>query len=194
MYLSERFSRPSRSIAGVVAAVIIVAILSFTTHVFATDRPNILFIAVDDLNDWVSPLGGHPQVKTPNFDRLAARGTTFTNAHCQAPMCNPSRTSLMTGLRPSTTGVYALDPWFRTSEPLKNLVTLPQHFQANGYETMATGKLHHDAFPPKDQRKDGVEFSRWGFAGSQGPYPKKKNVETESKNAMLNWGRLSRHR
>src|SRR4051812_26537867 len=92
----------------------------------AAEKPNVLFIAVDDLNDWVGPLGGHPQARTPNFDRLAARGVTFTNAHCQAPMCNPSRTSVMTGLRPSTTGVYALAPWFRTIPPLKDLVTLPQ--------------------------------------------------------------------
>src|SRR4051812_36615675 len=88
------------------------------------DKPNVLFIAIDDLNDWVGPLGGHPQVKTPNMDALAARGTTFTNAHCQAPLCNPSRTSILTGLRPSTTGVYALAPWFRTSEKWKDTVTL----------------------------------------------------------------------
>ena len=71
-------------------------------------RPNVLFIAIDDLNDWVGCLGGHPQAETPNIDRLARRGTLFTNAHCQAPLCNPSRTSMLTGLRPSTTGIYAL--------------------------------------------------------------------------------------
>src|SRR5215211_2264459 len=84
------------------------------------EKPNVLFIAIDDLNDWVGPLGGHPQVKTPHMDALAARGTTFTNAHCQAPLCNPSRTSLLTGLRPSTTGVYTLAPWFRTAEKFKD--------------------------------------------------------------------------
>ena len=68
-------------------------------------RPNILFIAIDDQNDWIGCLGGHPQVKTPHIDWLAASGTLFTNAHCQSPLCNPSRTSLMTGLRPSTTGL-----------------------------------------------------------------------------------------
>jgi arylsulfatase A-like enzyme len=76
--------------------------------------PNVLFIAIDDLNDWVGCLDSHPQVKTPNIDALATRGTLFSNAHCQAPLCNPSRTSVMTGLRPSTTGVYSLAPWFRT--------------------------------------------------------------------------------
>jgi hypothetical protein len=65
------------------------------------DRPNVLFLAIDDLNDWVGCLSGHPQASTPNIDRLAARGTLFTNAHCQAPLCNPSRTSLLTGLSTS---------------------------------------------------------------------------------------------
>ncbi len=78
------------------------------TGLAAEKRPNVLFIAVDDLNDWVGCLGGHPQVKTPHIDRLARRGTLFTNAHCQAPLCNPSRSSLLTGLRPTSTGIYAL--------------------------------------------------------------------------------------
>src|SRR3954452_12619539 len=99
----------------------------------AAEKPNVLFIAIDDLNDWVGPLGGHPQVKTPNLDKLAARGTTFTNAHCQAPLCNPSRTSLLTGLRPSTTGVYALAPWFRTADKLKTHDTVFQTFRKHGY-------------------------------------------------------------
>src|SRR5438067_13208601 len=97
----------------------------------ASAAPNVLFIAIDDLNDWEHCLGGHPQVKTPNIDKLASRGVLFTNSHCQAPLCNPSRTSILTGLRPSTTGVYALDPWFRTGEANKDLVTLPQYFAAH---------------------------------------------------------------
>src|SRR5262245_28564304 len=84
-------------------------------------RPSVLFIAIDDQNDWIGCLGGHPQVQTPHIDALAKRGTVFTNAHCQAPLCNPSRTSVMTGRRPSSTGVYALQPWFRTAAPLKDL-------------------------------------------------------------------------
>lgn len=69
-------------------------------------HPDVLFIAFDDLNDWVGPLGGHPQARTPNIDRLAARGMTFTNAHITAPLCNPSRSSLMSGLLTSSFGVY----------------------------------------------------------------------------------------
>src|SRR5436190_3783241 len=91
-------------------------------------KPNVLFIAIDDQNDWIGCLRGHPQVKTPHIDALARRGTLFTNAHCQAPLCNPSRTSVMTGRRPSSTGVYALQPWFGTAVRLKDSFTLPLHF------------------------------------------------------------------
>ncbi|MGD9127604.1 MAG: sulfatase-like hydrolase/transferase, partial [Planctomycetia bacterium] len=66
------------------------------------ERPNVLFIAVDDLNNWVGCMDGHPNAETPNIDRLADRGVLFTNAHCQAPLCGPSRASLFSGLLPST--------------------------------------------------------------------------------------------
>src|SRR5437763_1196381 len=118
-------------------------------------RPNVLFLAIDDLNDWVGCLGGHPQVKTPNIDRLARRGTLFTNAHCQAPLCNPSRTSLLTGLRPSTTGIYALQPGIRAVAALKGHVTLPQHFARHGYHTFTAGKVFHDgSVAPRDRLKE----------------------------------------
>src|SRR5215212_9347936 len=94
----------------------------------AAERPNILFIVIDDQNDWIQCLGGHPLVKTPNIDRLAGRGTLFLNAHCQAPLCNPSRTSVLTGLRPSTTGIYGLAPGIRDVDQTKTHVTLPQTF------------------------------------------------------------------
>ena len=104
--------------------------------------PNVLFIAVDDLNDWIGPLRGHPQVKTPNLDRLAQRGVTFTNAHCAAPLCNPSRAAVFSGHQPFTTGVLANDEKaIRTVRP--DLVLLPQHFKAAGYRTYGTGKLLH---------------------------------------------------
>jgi len=106
-------------------------------------KPNILFIAIDDQNDWLGHLGGHAMAKTPNLDRLAERGTSFTNAHCNSPLCNPSRTSLLLGLRPTTTGIYGLSPWFRTLPEWKDRVALPQHFAQNGYRTYATGKIYH---------------------------------------------------
>ncbi len=130
------------------------------TGLAAEKRPNVLFIAADDLNDWVGCLAGHPQVKTPHIDRLARRGTLFTNAHCQAPLCNPSRSSLLTGLRPTTTGIYALEPGIRTVASLKNHVTLPQHFSAQGYFTATSGKVFHDgSIAPADRTR---EFQVWG--------------------------------
>jgi arylsulfatase A-like enzyme len=151
-------------------------------------RPNVLFIAIDDLNDWVGPLGGHPQAKTPAMDRLARRGTTFTNAHCQSPLCNPSRTSVLSGLRPSTSGVYGLDPWIRTSPTWKDVVTLPQHFAANGYRTLTTGKIFHDAYPPQANRKDGSEFNVWGYQGSFAPRPPKKLAREADPHPAMDWG------
>ena len=113
------------------------------TSVLAADKPNILFIAIDDQNDWIGHLGGHPLSKTPNLDNLALRGTTFLNAHCQSPLCNPSRASLLLGLRPTTTGIYGLAPAPRTLPELRDRVSLPQHFAAQGYRTAATGKIFH---------------------------------------------------
>ena len=111
---------------------------------FAKDKqPNVLFIAVDDLNDWVGCLGGHPQAKTPNIDRLASRGVLFENAHCAAPLCNPSRTAVMTGLRPSTTGIYGNLAWFRDIPKYKNWATLPQYFRQHGYFAWGGGKIYH---------------------------------------------------
>ncbi len=76
----------------------------------AQNKPNVLFISIDDQNDWIGCMKGHPDVKTPNIDRLAKKGTLFANAHCQSPLCNPSRSSLLFGKRPTSTGVYGLTP------------------------------------------------------------------------------------
>ena len=127
----------------------------------AQAKPNVLFLAIDDLNDWIGCLGGHPQVKTPNLDKLAARGTLFTNAHCQAPVCNPSRTSVLLGLRPSTTGIYSLQPSFKKVPKYANHVTIPRVFRLNGYNTSTLGKIYHGV-PPKG------EFDK---VGTKAPYP-----------------------
>jgi arylsulfatase A-like enzyme len=104
--------------------------------------PNVLFIAIDDLNDWIGCLGGHAQAKTPNIDRLAKRGILFTNAHCAAPLCNPSRAAVFSGRHPFETGVFANDETnIRTIRP--DLTLIPQHFKNAGYRTFGTGKLLH---------------------------------------------------
>ncbi len=126
---------------SVVAALTIAA-----AHAAAEERrPNVLFLPVDDLNDWISCMGGHPDCRTPNIDRLAARGVLFDQAHCAAPACNPSRAALLTGLRPSTSGVYVNPQPWRPVMP--DVVTLPQHFMAGGYHVLGGGKVYHGSYP-----------------------------------------------
>lgn len=158
------------------------------TRASQQDQPNILFIAIDDLNDWVGCLEQHPRIQTPNIDKLAARGTLFTNAHCQAPLCNPSRTSLLTGLRPSTTGVYGLAPWFRATGKFKDVVTLPQALSQAGYTTLTCGKIWHGGYPPRAEREQ--EFDVWGVPSSVGARPAEKLVNNTpgGNHPLVDWG------
>lgn len=170
------------------SALALFGLLSLASLSAATGKPNVLFIAIDDQNDWVGPLGGHPLARTPHLDQLAARGTTLLNAHCQAPLCNPSRTSLMLGLRPTTTGVYGLAPFFRTLEPWKDRVALPQHFKANGYRTLTVGKIYHGGAGNAEQRAK--EFDVWGAAGGVGAKPEKKLIPPTpgGNHPLMDWG------
>ncbi len=123
--------------------VLTLALVVTATAALPQERPNVLFIAVDDLNDWVGCLGGHPQALTPNIDALASSGTLFANAHCAAPLCNPSRTALLFGQHPTTTGVFGnMDDW-RTFDSLQGSESLPELFRRNGYFTAAAGKIFH---------------------------------------------------
>jgi choline-sulfatase len=117
----------------------------------AVQRPNVLFLSVDDMNDWVGCLRGYPGVRTPHIDALARRGVLFSNAHCASPLCNPSRTALLTGLAASTTGIYNNDQYWRPNLPW--VVTMPEYFRNNGYYVAGAGKVfHHVAgFNPPDQ-------------------------------------------
>jgi arylsulfatase A-like enzyme len=154
----------------------------------AARKPNVLFIAIDDQNDWIGTLGGHPLAKTPHLDALASRGTVFLNAHCQAPLCNPSRTSVMLGLRPTTTGIYGLAPWFRTLDAWKDRTTLPQHFSAQGYRTLTVGKVYHGGVGgPKLRAK---EFDVWGAAGGVGVKPPHKLIPPTpmGNHPLMDWG------
>lgn len=112
-----------------------------STAAFAR-APNVLFIAVDDLNDWIGCLGGHPQARTPNLDRLAGQGVLFTNAHCTAPACNPSRAAVFSGLTPDVSGV-----WSNRSGSINKVYPEARHlhraFSEAGYRTLGAGKLLH---------------------------------------------------
>jgi len=152
--------------------------------------PNVLFIAIDDLNSCLEGMEGETTVPTPHMNRLASRGVLFTNAHCAAPGCNPSRASVMTGIAPSTSGVYLNDNDWRANRVLKDRITLPQHFKNHGYKTLGAGKLYHaaslsagmhegyldprpwdDYFPSKSQQlPDEVEPAKIPMNGSPKQY------------------------
>lgn len=134
-----------------------------------TLRPNVLFISVDDLNDWIGCLGGHPQALTPNFDRLAASGVLFTNAHCAAPSCNPSRTAVMTGISPHISGLYQNGQKMRQILPKAEL--LPAYFARHGYWSSGSGKMLHyfidaqswdDYYPDKESENPFPPRMAWG--------------------------------
>jgi arylsulfatase A-like enzyme len=144
-------------------------------------RPNVLLIAIDDLNDWIGCMGGHPQAQTPNIDRLAARGVLFTNAHCQSPVCNPSRASMMSSLYPSTSGVYFLNPDLDQSPVATKNTLLPKRFQDEGYYVTGAGKLFHG-----NQNKK--YLPNWaGSFGGFGPYPKQK-LSAFPGHKLWDWG------
>ena len=133
----------------------------------AVEKPNVLFIAIDDLNDWVGCLGGNPQARTPNIDHLASRGVNFYNAHCASPVCNPSRAALMSGMRSSTTGVYnnSID-WRNQKSGQVN--TLNMHFKANGYFVAGAGKIYHESFGRYDEADWDVYYKHRGESGDEG--------------------------
>jgi len=128
---------------------------------FAQEKPNVLFIAIDDLNDYISPLDNHPGIQTPNFERLAKRSVNFANAHCAAPACHPSRVAVMTGVHPVTSGIYrnlfgSHGPRWRHESPvLKDAVVLSQHFRDHGYHAAGGGKIFHTLqWTPGDSQND----------------------------------------
>lgn len=147
----------------------------------AADRPSVLLIAVDDLNDWVGCLGGHPQSRTPNIDRLAERGVLFSNAHCQSPVCNPSRASLMSSRYPESSGIYFLNPDFAQSPIAEASTMMPQRFANEGYDVAAAGKLFHS-------HENKQYFPRYaGGFGNFGPLPEKKLSSFEGVR-LWDWG------
>ena len=121
---------------------LLVAVASgFNAYATAAERPNILFIAIDDLNDWIGCLDGHPQVRTPHIDALAEQGMLFTEAHCAAPVCGPSRAAIMSGRRPWTTGVYSNNANY--PQRLPDVESMPEFLVRHGYHVMGSGKLFH---------------------------------------------------
>ncbi|GAA4446754.1 sulfatase [Novipirellula rosea] len=124
-------------------------------------RLNVLFIAVDDLNDWVGFLGGHPQTKTPNLDRLAEQSMVFENAQCPGVACNPSRAALLSGIAPYRSKMYSNHVEMRSSPLLKDAVMMPRYFSDHGYTSLARGKIFHNATGP------GADPQSWDVLSDQ---------------------------
>ena len=145
-------------------------------------RPNILFIAIDDLRPELGAYGSEVAI-TPNMDALAKEGLLFNNAYCQEAICSPSRASVMTGARPETINVIENFTYFRDVNP--DIITLPQHLWANGYETAYTGKIFHPGYTDED-----LSWSRKPYSGPDVParpdrlrgYVLPKNQEIFKKN------------
>ena len=135
-----------------------------------SDRPpNILFIVVDDLNDWTGIHNGHPQSLTPNLDQLANRGIFFNKAYCAAPACNPSRVAVLTGLSPSTSGIYYNEQSMRLAIP--DVITIPQYFKTHGYMALGSGKIFHRLCPDSlswDEYAPGKNQQRFPFPPVEG--------------------------
>lgn len=138
---------------GIVTLIIVQGLSpAISPSMLAAKQPDVLFIAIDDMNDWIGPLGGLDIAKTPNLDRFAAESATFANAHCASPACAASRLANMSGVQPSKTGVmqnvWYDGPQWREIPMLKDIETVEQFFKNRGYQTLAGGKIYHSLAPP----------------------------------------------
>lgn len=153
---------------------------SFAQSKEPAKKPNILFVAIDDLNDWIGVLGKHPQARTPNLDRFAKKSLLFTRAYCAAPACNPSRTAILTGIRPSTSGVYHNDQPWRPALP--NVETLPAFLLRHGYLVLGGNKIFHGGYP------DDKAWSEYFHGKSKVPA---KDLPHRGIGGNMQWGPLN---
>jgi len=162
----------------------VVQVITTPETVAEPAKKNVVMIIVDDLNDWVGAMGGHPDTETPNMDKLAAEGTLFLNAHATAAICGPSRASVMTGLRPSTSGIYGQlsdKDIKKASAATENITFMSEYFAQNGYKTMGIGKIFHNGAPEGSFEEYGGRIR--GF----GPHPEDEFV-WDSDRTNTDWG------
>ncbi|HQL75110.1 MAG: Choline-sulfatase [Planctomycetes bacterium ADurb.Bin126] len=134
-------------------------------HAAGLKRPNVVLIVCDDLNDYVAHLGGHPQARTPHMDALAQGGVSFRRSYCQDPICAPSRASFLTGIYPFRSGDFTFRPWFEFPI-LQNSRTLMEHFRANGYHVVGSGKLmHHHRQSDWDEYPYKADYGPFAYDG-----------------------------
>ena len=168
---------------GVVRLLLSCLPIAFTMTGEARSRPDVLFVAIDDMNDWVSLLDPEAPIKTPNLERLAGRGVLFTRAYCVSPACNPSRSAVLTGLRPSTSGVYANNSDWRRAMPKRR--TIMQQFRAAGYSVRGAGKIFHHK---GKGFHDDDSFDDFQMMAPQNMPPKKLNQAPEYGSRNTDWG------
>jgi arylsulfatase A-like enzyme len=144
--LDQATKKGCQMLRFITSTVLIVCAASSGMPILAAERPNVLFVIVDDLRPELGCYGNR-EIKTPHFDKFAESGTLFTRAYCQAAACAPSRAAVMTGLRPDTTRVWDLKGKFRVNMP--NVLTIPQHFHQHGYHTVSMGKIFHNHMPDR---------------------------------------------
>jgi len=155
-----------RTFSCLLAATVAVA-LNASAATSTNNHPNVLLIVVDDLNDYISLLANYPGVKTPNLDKFARSAMNFTQAYCAAPICNPSRTSFISGIAPYRSGVYDNGTRMTASKMVTDSVLLPEQFKRNGYHTMWNGKFFHSE--PGQPRRDKMWDDTEGGKGAYGP-------------------------
>ncbi|MGB7344110.1 MAG: sulfatase, partial [Pirellulaceae bacterium] len=150
----------------------------------AKSPPNVLFISVDDLNDWVNLYGGHSQALTPNIDALAAKGAVvFQNAHCPGPVCGPSRSALLSGFMPHRSGVYGNSQNMLRSPLVQQHATMPEYFAKQDYQTISRGKIFHAHATANGQDKGQWAFESW-HRGEGGNGVDRKRVTSRDKNLI----------
>ncbi len=156
-------------------------VLALATAAYAARKPNVLFISIDDLNDWVGVYGGHPQCKTPHIDNFAKRAMVFRNSSCPGPVCGPSRSALLSGFMPATTGLYGNGNNMLDSEIVQTHATLPEYFSKHGYVTISRGKIFH-----AHTTRNGSDLGQWAFdiwerAVSRGGGPDRSKLYSRDK-------------
>lgn len=177
-------NRRAFTLAGLSTMALLPACVQQVASASDQKASNLVLFIIDDLNDWVTALGDHPQVKTPHMDKLANRGTVFANAHAQAPICGPSRASMMSGLYPAQTGVYGQinDPQLIPAvAAVSPTLLLPQYLRSQGYYTAARGKISHQG------AIEGMFDEYEERSSPYGPFPDKP-FKWDNDRTFTDWG------